>query len=215
LKLIVGLGNPGKRYFYTRHNAGFMVIDKLAMFFKIKSFKTDTNYQAAPVKYKEQQVILMKPLTFMNLSGIALKEFTDQFSISFGDILVIYDDVNLDFGTIRIRPSGSDGGQKGMHSIIYELQDENIPRLRIGIRNPAELEKFSIGGKHDLTDYVLSEFTPGEMKNLSSILEAARDSVLSFIENDDIKVTMNTFNRNFISEDNSQEDNPESNKFNT
>jgi peptidyl-tRNA hydrolase, PTH1 family len=206
LKLIVGLGNPGRRYFYTRHNAGFMVIDKLAEFFKIKSFKTDTNYQAASAKHKEYHIVLMKPLTYMNLSGLALKEFTDRYSIPFGDILVVYDDVNLDFGTLRVRPLGSDGGQKGMHSIIYELQDENIPRLRIGIRNPAELEKFSSGEKHNLTDYVLSEFTPAEMKELGRIIDTARDSVLSFIE-DDIKETMNRFNRNFISENNSQTNN--------
>jgi PTH1 family peptidyl-tRNA hydrolase len=208
LKLIVGLGNPGRRYFYTRHNAGFMVIDRLAEFFKIKSFKTDTNYQAAAVNYNNRHIVLMNPLTYMNLSGLALKEYTGRYSIPFGDMLIVYDDVNLDFGTLRIRPSGSDGGQKGMHSIIYELQDENIPRLRIGIRNPAELEKFSLGGKHNLTDYVLSEFTPAEIRELGKILDAARDAVLSFID-EDIKTTMNKFNRNFISEDNMKTDKPE------
>jgi peptidyl-tRNA hydrolase, PTH1 family len=199
-KLIVGLGNPGRRYFYTRHNAGFMVVDKLAEFFKIKSYKTDTNFEAALVKYKDHSLVLMKPLTFMNFSGLALKEFTSRFSISGENILIIYDDVNLDFGTIRLRPSGSDGGQKGMHSIIYELQDENLPRLRIGIRNLEEIEKFSFGGRTNLADYVLTDFTPAEMKKLDIILDKAKDAVLSFAETG-IKETMNLYNRNFLAED--------------
>ena len=197
MKLIAGLGNPGRRYFYTRHNAGFMAIDKLAEFFKIKSFKTETNYQAAAVKHKENILVLMKPLTFMNLSGIALSEITSRLRIPFENILVIYDDVNLDLGTLRIRPSGSDGGQKGMHSIIYELQDENIPRLRIGIRNAEELEKFFPGGRHNLAEYVLSDFTPGEIKKVDIVLNAAKDTVLSFADNG-IKETMNMFNKNFL-----------------
>lgn len=174
-----------------------MAVDKLAEFFKIKSFKTETNYQAAAVKHDKNILVLMKPLTFMNLSGVALKEITSRLGIPFENVLVIYDDVNLDFGTLRIRPSGSDGGQKGMHSIIYELQDENIPRLRIGVRNKEELEKFFPGGRHNLADYVLSEFTPGEMKKLDIVLNAAKDAVLSFSEME-IKETMNLFNRNFL-----------------
>lgn len=199
-KLIVGLGNPGRRYFYTRHNIGFMVVDKLAEFFKIKSFKTDTNFEAAAVKYSEDVLVLMKPLTYMNLSGLALKEFTSRFSIPSENILVIFDDVNLDFGTIRLRPSGSDGGQKGMHSIIYELQDDNLPRLRLGIRNTEEIEKFSFGGKTNLADYVLTEFIPDEMKKLEIVLDKAKDAVLSFADNG-IKETMNLFNKNFLKED--------------
>ncbi len=200
MKLIVGLGNPGRRYFYTRHNVGFMVIDKLAEFFKIKSFKTDTNFEAALAKHGGEVLVLMKPLTYMNLSGLALKEFTSRFSVAGEDILIVFDDVNLDLGAIRMRPWGSDGGQKGMHSIIYEMQDENLPRLRIGIRNPEEIEKFSVGGKTNLTDYVLTEFTPSEMKKLEIVLEKTRNAVLSFLDKG-IKETMNTFNRNFLKDE--------------
>lgn len=174
-----------------------MVIDKLAEFFKIKSFKTEINYQAAAFKHNDDVLVLMKPLTYMNLSGLALKEFTFGYGIPFENILVVYDDINLDFGTLRLRPSGSDGGQKGMHSIIYELQNENIPRLRIGIRNSAELEKFTVGGKHDLADYVLSDFTPSEMKDLEKVMNAAKDAVISYVDSG-IKETMNHFNRNFL-----------------
>jgi len=177
-----------------------MVIDKLAELFKIKSFKTDTNFEAAAIKHSGEILILMKPLTFMNLSGLALKEFTSRFSIPNENILVIFDDVNLDFGTVRLRPSGSDGGQKGMHSIIYELQDENLPRLRLGIRNSEEIEKFSFGGKTNLADYVLTEFTTAEMKKIDIVIEKAKEAVLSFVASG-IKETMNLFNKNFLEED--------------
>ncbi len=180
-----------------------MVIDKLAEFFKIKSFKTEINYQAAAFKHNEDVLVLLKPLTYMNLSGLALREFTFNYGIPFENILVVYDDINLDFGTLRLRPSGSDGGQKGMHSIIYELQDENIPRLRVGINNSAELEKFTVGGKHNLADYVLSDFTPEEMKNLDTVISAAKDAVLSFVDTG-IKETMNSFNRSFIENENTE-----------
>jgi PTH1 family peptidyl-tRNA hydrolase len=138
----------------------------------------------------------------MNLSGLALKEFTSMFSIPNENILVIFDDVNLNFGTIRLRPSGSDGGQKGMHSIIYELQDENLPRLRIGIRNLEEIEKFTFGGKSNLADYVLSEFTPVEIKKLDIVIDKAKDAALSFLEKG-IKETMNVYNKNFLKEESS------------
>jgi PTH1 family peptidyl-tRNA hydrolase len=136
----------------------------------------------------------------MNLSGIALKQFTDNFDVTTDNVLIIYDDVNLNFGTLRLRPSGSDGGQKGMHSVIYELQTEDIPRLRIGIRNDAEIEKFRSLGRNYLADYVLSEFTPDELNGLNAVLDASVQAVLSFIDNG-IKETMNRFNKNFLVSD--------------
>jgi len=205
LKLIAGLGNPGTRYFNTRHNIGFLVIDKLARFLKVKSFKTENSYTAASVRYNKKTLVLLKPLTFMNLSGVALKQFTDNFDVFTDNVLIIYDDVNLDFGTLRLRPSGSDGGQKGMHSIIYELQTEDIPRLRIGIRNDGEIEKFKALGRNYLADYVLSEFTTDELKKLDVVLEASMQAVLCFIDNG-IKETMNKFNKNFLAVDRSLND---------
>lgn len=141
----------------------------------------------------------------MNLSGVALKQFTDNFDVFTDNVLIIYDDVNLDFGTLRLRPSGSDGGQKGMHSIIYELQTEDIPRLRIGIRNDGEIEKFKALGRNYLADYVLSEFTTDELKKLDVVLEASMQAVLCFIDNG-IKETMNKFNKNFLAVDRSLND---------
>jgi PTH1 family peptidyl-tRNA hydrolase len=195
--LIAGLGNPGARYFNTRHNVGFTVIDKLSRFLKVKSFKTENNYTAASVRYNNNTVVLLKPLTFMNRSGIALREFTDKFDVYADSVLIIYDDVNLDFGSLRLRPAGSDGGQKGMYSIIYELGTEDIPRLRIGIRNSTEIERFKALGRNYLVDYVLSEFTPNEIKKLEIVIENAMNAALSFIEYG-IKETMNKFNKNFL-----------------
>ncbi|RPI16914.1 MAG: aminoacyl-tRNA hydrolase [Ignavibacteriae bacterium] len=197
MKLIVGLGNPGTRYSKTRHNVGFLAIDKLAEFFKVKSFKSENNYIFSDTEYKEETIVLMKPLTYMNLSGTALQEFYEKYEVEKKDILVIYDDVNIDFGVLRLRPSGSDGGQKGMQSIIYHLQDENIARLRIGIKNNEELEKFLSGDKYDLAGYVLSDFTPGEMNSLGKILDTSVNAVVSYIENG-LTVSMNNYNRNIL-----------------
>jgi PTH1 family peptidyl-tRNA hydrolase len=201
MHLIVGLGNPGLKYFKTRHNIGFVVIDRLAEFFKITSFTEESNYLYAVGKYRDKQVVLMKPLTYMNSSGRAVKEFYDKYEISLENILIVYDDVNLDFGVIRLRPGGSDGGQNGIKSIIYEMQTEDIARLRIGIKNPEELEKLKTGDGYELADYVLSEFIESEIEDLGEIIETSKDAAFSFIE-DGIKETMNRFNKNILGENN-------------
>lgn len=196
--LIAGLGNPGLRYFRTRHNIGFMVIDKLAEFLGVRSFDSNEMYLSAPAQYKEHEITLIKPLTYMNLSGRAVKEFSDISGISNENTLIIFDDVNLDFGTLRLRPSGSDGGHNGMKSIIYEMISEDIPRLRIGINNetePDELKPDEVKG--DLVDFVLEDFTEEEQKQLPKIIECSKDAVLSFIEYG-ITETMNNFNRNVL-----------------
>jgi PTH1 family peptidyl-tRNA hydrolase len=196
--LIAGLGNPGAKYHNTRHNIGFIVIDKLADFFKIESFELEELYLFAAEDYKEKKLVLMKPLTFMNLSGRAVKEFSDRYEIPKENILIVYDDVNLPFGTLRMRPSGSDGGQNGMGSVIYEFQSEDISRLRIGIKHDEELEKVTDEqGSVELIDYVLDEFSDDELKGLDKVITAARDAVLSFIDAG-ITETMNSFNKNFL-----------------
>jgi len=194
---IVGLGNPGLKYFNTRHNAGFLVIDKLAEFFKIQNFESAQSFQAASVIYKEKNLLLMKPLTYMNASGKAVKLAAEMFSLANDKFLVIYDDVNIDFGTIRLRPSGTDGGQNGIASVIYEMESDEIPRLRIGIKNDAELEKLKIDDGVDLAEFVLSPFTDDESKNLSKVIDTARDAVLCYIDAG-IDAAMNSFNRSII-----------------
>jgi PTH1 family peptidyl-tRNA hydrolase len=207
--LIAGLGNPGAKYFSTRHNIGFRVIDALAEYFTIDKFIHEEHFLAAKADYKDNVVILMKPLTYMNLSGIAIKGFYDRFEIpitSLDKLLVIYDDVNIDFGTIRLRPSGSDGGQNGIKSVIYKMQSEDIPRLRIGINKQTELEKIKAEGG-SLADYVLSEFNDEETKALGKVTEACRDAVLCFIEKG-IKESMNTYNGSVFDIDKQENDNP-------
>jgi peptidyl-tRNA hydrolase, PTH1 family len=186
---IVGLGNPDNKYFNTRHNIGFLVADKLAQFFKIQEAYLEEKYAVAVTLYKDKTVALLKPLTYMNLSGQAVTEFLENYDVRLDDMLIVYDDVELDFGTLRMRPSGSDGGHNGMHSIIYELITENVPRLRIGIGSEQNPDY--------LVDYVLSEFTKEEKKNLDKILNAAKDAVLCFMD-EGIEVAMNNYNRSFL-----------------
>jgi PTH1 family peptidyl-tRNA hydrolase len=203
--LIIGLGNPGTKYFNTRHNSGFMVIDKLAGLFKIRSFEQENHYLAASAEYNDNDIILMKPVTYMNMSGTAVREFFEEYEVQLQNTLIIYDDADLNFGTIRIKPSGSGAGQKGMNSIIYEMQTEEVPRLRIGIKDEEELENFKSEDTYDLAGYVLSDFTAEEKKDLDIIIEAAKDAVLSFIGKG-IKVTMNEYNRNYLDKPESPED---------
>lgn len=197
--LIVGLGNPGAKYHNTRHNAGFFVIDKLAEFFKIESFEFENNYLYAVTDHKDadgvaKQVVLMKPLTYMNLSGKAVKEFYEKYEISRENILIVYDDVNIDLGVLRMRPNGSDGGQNGIKSVMYEMETDEIPRLRFGIKGGEEYERQRSDEGFSLADYVLSEFEEAEYEVLERTVETAKNAVLSFI-NSGIAETMNRFNR--------------------
>jgi len=188
------LGNPGARYHNTRHNIGFAVLDCLASFFKIREFISDDDYALAVAEHENKTIMLLKPMTFMNLSGFALAAFLEDYDVPLSKILIVLDDVNLPFGTIRLRPSGSGGGQRGMHSIIHELRTENVPRLRLGIKPASPLKTpFRV-----TPDFVLSEFGDEEKKSLDKILNLARDAVLCFI-NHGIQTAMNRFNKNFLS----------------
>lgn len=196
--LIVGLGNPGARYHNTRHNAGFLVIDKLAEFFKIETFEFENNFLYAVTDYNDKQdnkiqVVLMKPLTYMNLSGEAVKYFYDKYEIEKENILIIYDDVNIDLGTLRLRPSGSDGGQNGIKSIIYHMETDEIPRLRFGIKNGGEFEVLRAKEDFSLAEYVLQPFEENELELFKRSIERAKDAVISFINNG-IKESMNLYN---------------------
>jgi PTH1 family peptidyl-tRNA hydrolase len=185
--LIVGLGNPGKKYQKTRHNVGFMVVDFLAAQFNESFDKFQDIGWVASITHNNYEVILLKPATYMNLSGVAVAAGICQYNVVLSNLLIICDDINLTFGTIRIRPKGSDGGQKGLRSIIQELGTQEFPRLRIGIGNHFE----------DASDYVLSVFNKAEQKELSVIIHSAGDAALSFIH-DGVELTMSRFNRNYI-----------------
>ena len=192
LKLIIGLGNPGLRYERTKHNIGFRVID--TFYEKIQSRNDIGNSSSkrvasicnALVMQTELQnvpIILAKPMTYMNNSGAAVAALANRFEVPLADLCIIYDDVHLEIGTIRMRQKGSDGGQKGMQSIINHLGTTEFPRLRVGIGEP-------VG---DLVDYVLSEFSKEEEIEIEHIIERAVEAVETFIR-DDILTAMNRFN---------------------
>jgi len=185
--LIVGLGNPGKKYRNTRHNIGFMVVDALAAKFQ-KSFRVfDDTFWKTTIEHNAGTAILMKPRTYMNLSGIAVALACGYFGVSVSNLLIICDDINLKFGTIRIRAKGSDGGQKGLRSIIAHLGTQEFPRLRIGIGDHFE----------DAVEHVLSPFNAGESKELPLIISTAAEAVESFMEHG-IELTMSRFNKNYL-----------------
>ena len=186
MKLIVGLGNPGIRYEQTKHNVGFRVIDTLYKECRkgtaphtsiCKSLVMQTTWRNLPI-------ILAKPMTYMNNSGIAVAALIRKFEIPLSEVCIIYDDIHLDIGVLRMRQKGSDGGQKGMKSIIHHLGTTGFPRLRIGIGEP-------IG---DLTDYVLTDFTEDEEIEIAHTIDRAVGAIETFVK-DDILTAMNQFNR--------------------
>lgn len=192
LKLIVGLGNPGHRYHKTKHNVGFRVIDaiydKIQLANKRKQSRTgqvSSIYNSLVIQtiWHNSDIILAKPMTYMNNSGTAVAPLVNRFDIPLSDIIVIYDDVYINLGVLRIRQKGSDGGQKGMQSIIQHLGTGEFPRIRIGIGEP-------VG---DLIDYVLSEFSEEEEEEIINVVTRTVEAVETIIR-EDILTAMNRFN---------------------
>ena len=194
VKLIVGLGNPGMRYEHTKHNVGFRVIDALYEEYckRDPSFKSQTRPTHTSIcrsiitqgTWHDTPIILAKPMTYMNNSGAAVAALIRQFEIPLSELCVVYDDVHLDLGVLRMRQKGSDGGQKGMKSIIQHLGTTAFPRLRIGIGEP-------IG---DLVDYVLTDFSEDEEIEIAHTIHRAVNAIETFVK-DDILTAMNQFNR--------------------
>lgn len=185
LSLVVGLGNPGAQYARTRHNAGFRVADEIVR-------HQSADYQAwqnlgeyAKIRLAGKDVLVAKPFTYMNESGRLVSSLARFFKIPAQNILVCFDDVSLGVGHIRLRPSGSAGGQKGMKSVIEQLGTQNIARLRVGIGpKPAPF---------DLADFVLSNFSKADETLLAPALENAADAVESWLK-DGLEKTMTRFN---------------------
>ena len=197
-QLIVGLGNPGNKYDKTRHNIGFEAIDKLAQTWQI-SLSENRKFQGifgegrAP---NGDKIRLLKPLTYMNLSGQSIRAVTDWFKLAPESVLVIYDDMDLPMGKLRLRQSGSAGGHNGMKSAIAHLGTQNFPRLRIGIgaaKTPTGLEK-------DTVSHVLGQFSKTEAQIIAEVL----DLVLGAIElslNDGIAKAMSLYNNRSVAVD--------------
>lgn len=170
--LIVGLGNIGDEYRLTRHNIGFMILDAMAMASNI-SFKTERYGDVAYARLKNKQLVLLKPSTYMNLSGEAVRYWAQKEKIPVDHILILVDDLALPFGAIRIKGSGSDAGHNGLKNIAAMLGTQAYPRLRFGIGND-----FSRGHQ---VDFVLSRFTPEQLEELKPRIELAIDAVKAFV----------------------------------
>ena len=190
LTLVFGLGNPGNRYQNTRHNLGFMVVDQISAHFQTAMNKNKFDAVCCRVRIDDMDVILAKPMTFMNKSGSSVSRFAGFYHVSTQDMLVIHDDIDLDFGRIKIKEKGGDGGHKGIRSIIDALGKDDFCRLRIGIGRPE-------AGMNP-ADYVLTPFYPDQRKLLESIITRARDAALTILCNG-VKEGMNRFNQMTIS----------------
>ena len=188
--LIVGIGNIGDKYTKTRHNIGFLIIDKISEILKSPFSLVKLGYRAEGV-YKGKKIILLKPSNYVNNSGKSLLYWKNKERIPNKNILVICDDLNLYFGNIKLKANGSSGGHNGLKDIEEYLKSINYPRLRVGILNSKNFNK---------TDYVLGEWTDKEKDDLGTIISSSSETVLSFIHNG-INQTMNIHNsKNLIDE---------------
>ncbi|MCX7842310.1 MAG: aminoacyl-tRNA hydrolase [Clostridia bacterium] len=186
LFIIAGLGNPGSRYDNTRHNVGFDTIDLLAGKYNIKVSKLKHKALYGEGSIQGRRIILAKPQTFMNLSGESIRDMREWYKIPLGNIIIVYDDIDLQPGKIRVRAKGSSGTHNGMRSILYQLQSEDFPRVRIGIGKAPD--------GWELADYVLSKFNTEDRKVIDqSIIQAAEAAAT--IVTSGIEAAMNKFNK--------------------
>lgn len=183
--LIVGLGNPGREYRETRHNIGFMLVDRLAVKLDLRFTRLQSRALVAAGVYNEKKLILAKPQTFMNLSGQAVQGLIHFYKLPMTSVMVAHDDLDLPPGTIRIRPDGGSAGQKGMASILERMGTDAFPRLRLGIGRPP--------GRMLAPDYVLQDFSSQEQVVMQETLGRAVEAVLAFID-EGLESAMNRFN---------------------
>ncbi|MEW6447829.1 MAG: aminoacyl-tRNA hydrolase [Bacillota bacterium] len=184
MRLVVGLGNPGPEFSGTRHNVGFEVLDRLASFYGTAFQKTRQKALAAVIQVDGATVTLAKPQTYMNLSGRAVQLLLRANRLSPGNMLIVYDDLDLPLGRLRLLPGGSAGGHKGVESVIAAVGTPEFPRLRIGIGRP----------DGDAADYVLGRFSPAEAETVGTVLETAVAAVECVLR-EGLAQAMNKFNR--------------------
>ncbi len=186
MKVIAGLGNPGVKYKNTRHNLGFMVVDGLSQRLDIELAKLKYKALIGQGELAGEPLILVKPMTYMNLSGRALKGLVSGLGLSLADIVVVCDDLNLPLGALRIRAKGSAGGNKGLASIIAALGSQEFTRVRLGIDQPP--------AKVDAADYVLRPFAKAEWPVVQEMLNQAQEAVCTLVEQG-LEAAMNRFNQ--------------------
>ena len=183
--VVVGLGNPGRAYRNTRHNAGFMVLDRLVARLGESFSRLEARALIVKAVYRDKRLILAKPQTFMNESGRSVGTLVRFYKVPLSNLLVIFDDVDLPLGTLRFRASGGSSGQKGMRSIIERLGSEDFIRLRVGIGRPP--------GSMQAADYVLENFSSQEAALLPQLLDRAVDAVFTYIA-EGLDTAMNSYN---------------------
>lgn len=183
--LIVGLGNPEKRYLNTWHNVGFMCLDRLAKKLNVTFDRSECRCVTAHARLNGEKVILAKPLTYMNLSGEAVQELVHKYKVEKGNLVVTYDDVDLPLGSVRIRKTGSAGTHNGMKNIVQMLSTTDFARVRVGIGKETPM---------DLIDYVLSQVTEEDHETLDSALDTAADALYDFANGADLDAVMQKHN---------------------
>ena len=184
MKIIVGLGNPGKEYKNTRHNIGYMVLEELAARYPVEKQESKFDAIIGHIRLKGEKVLLVKPLTYMNLSGRSVQPLVHWHKLDLGDLMVIYDDMDLPLGTIRIRAAGGSGGHKGIKSIMERLATSDFARTRIGIDRPDDREAI---------DWVLGRFSGAEQEQMDQTIKEAADAVEKWISAG-INEAMNAYN---------------------
>ncbi len=184
--LIIGLGNPGRQYRQNRHNVGFMTIDRLAQRLGVTFTRLESKALVTKSDYHNHSLVLAKPQTYMNAAGQAVGSLVRFYKVPLEQLMIVYDDVDLPFGVLRLRPDGGSAGQKGMVSIIEQLGTQIFPRLRIGIGRPP--------GRMEAAAYVLQNFSSQDNELLYQILDQAVEAILLFIT-DGLAATMNQYNR--------------------
>lgn len=181
--LIVGLGNPGKQYEQTRHNIGFDVIDYMANKYNIDVNREKFKGICGEGFIENKKVILLKPLTYMNLSGESIRELANFYKLEDDEIIVVYDDISLDIGRLRIREKGSAGGHNGIKSIIQNLGEDKFPRVKVGVGQP----------KDNLVNHVLGKFSKEDREHIEKVIPVVSDAIVEIVKND-AKESMNKFN---------------------
>lgn len=185
MKLVVGLGNPGKKYQGTRHNVGFEVLDELARRTLAGSGKSKFNGNLVETRVDEEKLLLLYPHTYMNLSGNSVRPAFDFYKLTLPDVLVVCDDFNLPVGKLRMRPQGSSGGQKGLADVARKLGSDDVARLRVGIGPLPE--------RMDVSAFVLSQFGKADQQEMAFVVPKAADAVLDWVRTD-ITTCMNKYN---------------------
>lgn len=183
--LIVGLGNPEPEYSNTRHNMGFDVVNKISKKYEIELTRTKFNGLYGSGEVEGKKVILLKPQTFMNLSGQSIKPFVDFYKIPLENVLVIYDDMDVEMGSIKLRKKGGPGTHNGAKSVVHELVSEDFPRIRVGIGKPVD--------EYDAIDYVIGKLDESIYAKLEDGINKATDAIEEFLKNG-IDMAMNKFN---------------------